>query len=166
MPTKWIGPWPGGRIMMTSKGPAWVLERMIEGHRFIKKLHVKDQDAAMAELALWTRDPEGYGRHEPKNALCLTEASIGELLDYLKVTGGNTRSRIRYTNNLLTYLAEWQEFFDGRDIRRFRLSDLNRFLQNKKTAIRWRVTALKDWTRYLRREGRLDKKEDPTLDLT
>jgi hypothetical protein len=65
----WIGQWPGGRVAQRRKGPVWVIERMIARERYSKTLHVKDQDAALAELERFERDPVAYTAREPSSRL-------------------------------------------------------------------------------------------------
>ncbi|WP_147448842.1 hypothetical protein [Corallococcus terminator] len=54
----WTGKWAGGRTKVDGKGRAqWVLERMVAGRRFTKVLDATSEKQALAELALFERDP-------------------------------------------------------------------------------------------------------------
>jgi hypothetical protein len=53
--------WKGGRIRIGKDGePVYVIERMHAGTRYTKSLEAGNETQALAELALFDRDPAGY----------------------------------------------------------------------------------------------------------
>src|SRR5712692_4818114 len=58
---EWAGKWFGGRVRVRRNGRrVWVIERMVNGHPYTKSLDVSNEQDALAELALFDRDPAGY----------------------------------------------------------------------------------------------------------
>jgi hypothetical protein len=58
---QWNGQWPGGRTYLDRHGTTrWQLERMHNGARYIRRLDARNESEALAELALFERDPDGY----------------------------------------------------------------------------------------------------------
>ncbi len=64
---KWLDKWKVlGRTKLGKDGrTVYVLEQEINGKRYTKTLpgHVKTEDDALAELALFRRDPDAYWLH-------------------------------------------------------------------------------------------------------
>ena len=57
----WTGKWDGGRTYRDKAGKTiWQLERMHGGARYSRRLDAGNEKAALAELALFERDPSSY----------------------------------------------------------------------------------------------------------
>lgn len=90
--------WTGGRIRLDRNGrKIWVLERQHENRPYAIRLEVRNEEDALAELALFERDPEAYETaseqrlHEERerrvaeaNIVRLDDATIGSYLAYLR----------------------------------------------------------------------------------
>lgn len=56
---EWNGRWPGGRTFLDRHGKTrWQLERMHNGVRYSRRLDARNESEALAELALFERDPD------------------------------------------------------------------------------------------------------------
>jgi integrase len=159
--------WDGGRIRWASDGtPVFQIERMVNGINYYRTLDARNEKEARAELALFERDPEGYRTtDEAKTALGVhvttDPGTVARFLAWLRQEG-----RVeRYVKNTQHYLAEWEAFLKGRDLRRVALWELRAELK-RRGAAKSRIIALKSFAAYLReQEAVLTSKEDPTLDL-
>jgi len=166
---EWVGKWAGGRIRIRRNGNrVWVIERMVDGHPYTKSLDVSNEQEALAELALFERDPGAYQTkteeksRPPCEVVTIDGPRVGRFLDFLR----NEERTERYRRNIQHYLATWGKFYAGRDIRSVPLQEILQELGRHKRARKNRITALKSFTAYLReQEATLTSKEDPTLDL-
>ena len=164
----WTGKWAGGRTKIDGKGRAqWVLERMVAGRRFTKVLDATSEKQALAELALFERDPEQYVTAKEAAAKARADAIIidaptgaGFLADLRRK--GRTEPYIRY---IRSYLADWVERLGAVDLRQVTLQQYRQALAKMKGAEHKRIVALKSLTAYLREQGRLTRTQDATLDL-
>ena len=165
----WTGIWAGGRTTVDrSDRPVWVLERMVLKRRYSKTLDAGNEDEALAELALFDRDPVGYvtkaqaASRAASLAAVMDEECIGRFLDYLKREGRTER----YRKNVRFYLSQWADFYDERDVRLVPLQALLQELNRHPTARKSRITSLKSFTAYLREEeATLKIGDDPTVSL-
>ncbi len=58
---QWNGQWPGGRTYQDRHDKTrWQLERMHNGARYSRRLDARNEREALAELALFERDPDAY----------------------------------------------------------------------------------------------------------
>ncbi len=138
------------------------------GRTYTKSLDVSNEQDALAELALFDRDPAAYETktaeksRPPSEVVTINGAGVGRFLEFLR-----TEERTeRYRRNIQHYLARWGKFYAGRDIRSVPLQEILRELGRHKRARKNRITALKSFTAYLReQEATLTSKEDPTIDL-
>ena len=61
MATNFTGRWQGGRTYLTDDGrTVFVVEKMRHGRRYTTPLDVGSEREALAEFALFVRDPERY----------------------------------------------------------------------------------------------------------
>ncbi len=190
MGAKWIGTWSGGRIRQAKDGkPVFVLEKVRHGRSYSKALHAGNEEEALAELALFERDPAAYRTRSEQlasrdaaaaskmaGALLLDEDAITAFLN-AKLEQDTTKNHVK---NLAFYLSQWSEFYAGRDIRTVPRSELTDWIRRTTPAItepsgevnprralkRKKVYALRAFTHYLRTDGKLAMHEDPTLGLT
>jgi len=166
---EWVGKWAGGRIRIRRNGNrVWVIERMVDGHPYTKSLDVSNEQEALAELALFERDPGAYQTkteeksRPPCEVVTIDGPRVGRFLEFLR----NEERTERYRRNIQHYLATWGKFYAGRDIRSVPLQEILQELGRHKRARKNRITALKSFTSYLReQEATLTSKEDPTIDL-
>jgi integrase len=197
---EWAGTWPGGRVRRLDDGMLryYLIRRLGSGVRKSIALDVRiapdprtptgvpvdPPPAAMAELALFNRDPGGYKTRTQQAGEDLARAGTGtRLTDTLleefllhcdeRVKRGDLTEQ--YKKQILApYLGQWVKALGGRDIRSVTLLDLKRTLkgwQVKADGRTWipaehkRVIVLKALTAWMREEKGLRRQDDPTLDL-
>lgn len=169
MARKWLGSWQGGRTLRDRNGkPGWVLERMVGGARFTKRLEAKSEGEALAELALFDRDPSAYvtakeqAQQALQGALVVCAETIGQVRDHLL----QKKRDPDYVTNVVSYLATWGEDLAGADLRKLSVQNLKLLLTKHQTAKAKRVASLKSFTAFFRTElNTLPAGEDPTLGL-
>lgn len=105
---QWNGQWPGGRTYLDRNGNTrWQLERMHNGTRYSRRLEARNETEALAELALFDRDPDAYltksqaARKVADEAVTRDAELVGRFLAHLKAEGRTER----YRRNMRTYLA-------------------------------------------------------------
>ncbi|QDE69474.1 hypothetical protein BHS09_22210 [Myxococcus xanthus] len=139
----------------------WVIERQ----RRVVALDVASEREALAELALWERNPDGYRTRRQAAAdnapVRIDEGTLAGLMAHLTERGLSRE----YRRDVRNYLAAWGEALGGRDLRKVQLRELRKFLKVWKTAKKSRIIALKTLTAWLREEDELNPSEDPTLEL-
>lgn len=177
---QWVEDWPGGRVRLARGRKVWVIERRVGGGaRRAVTLHVRSEPEALAELALFERDPLGYKTRQEAaterirgraDAFALDADSLKEFLAHADARVKKGDLTDQYVKQILgPYLNQWAKALHGRDLRKVELQDLRLALKGK-TAQHKRVVALKAFTAWAREEGtaagqRLKRAEDPTLDL-
>jgi integrase len=169
MATKFTGRWQGGRTYETSDGrTVFVIERMRHGRRYTTPLDVGTKREALAELALFERDPDAYTTRVADAGLRASEvvrmeaALVGRFLEYL----AREQRTERYRKNTRYYLSQWAEALAGRDLRTVTLQDLKRALVRWPKAYKARVIAIKTFLSYVREvEALVTPAQDPTLAL-
>lgn len=161
----WTGRWAGGRTATDRHGrTVWLIERQVDRVRHRLRLRVESEGAALAELALFDRDPAAYlaKDDEDRGRVLLDADALAGLLRHLAAEGRT----IAYRKNVRLYAAQWIAALDGRDLRKVTLADLQRLLDEWKTARRHRIIAIKTLTAYLReRTAVLLTGDDPTAAL-
>lgn len=175
MPSKWAGKWKGGRVAIGADGaPVYVLERMVARRRYAITLDVASETEALAELALFLRDPVAYERTAAKakeearkaaverDQLLIDAELVGRFLKHLQ----QKERSPKYVEDTKRYLATWAAQLGERDLRQLELKDLERALDKMEGARQQRIAAIKSFFSFLRsEEGLLKTAEDATLDL-
>ncbi|WP_223744989.1 site-specific integrase [Corallococcus sp. AS-1-12] len=175
MGAKWVGKWDGGRVREVDGRRVWVIERRIAGVRRVLTLSVASEREALAELALFERDPLAY-KTRKQAALSAAEAAVRAASEAVVLTPDVQRDFLtharkeglteEYVEHILgNYLAHWGAALAGRDLREVTLAELRKLLKGWKTAEHHRIVALKAFTKWLRQDGKLHRSNDPTLDL-
>lgn len=170
--------WAGGRIKLVNGVERYVIERKVGPTRFSITLDPMDLETARAELALFNRSPASYRspqrqrtddvmRAATMTGAVWTDDMVSEFLRYARARVKAGKLSERYVDYTLDkYLTEWTEELGGRDLRTLRITDLRKALKRwRGVAEDKRITAIKAFTAWLRSEGKLDRKEDATLDL-
>ncbi len=170
--------WAGGRIKLVGGVEKFVIERQVGPTKFTVTLETSDLDDARAELALFNRSPASYksptkhrteavARAATLIGVVWTDELVSEFLRFAqaKAKRGDLSDRyVRFT--LEKYLADWTGVLGGKDMRSLRLGDLRQALKRwKGVAEDKRIVSLKAFTAWLRQDGKLERSEDPTLDL-
>ena len=166
--------WAGGRKFFypDTKRTKWVIERMRFGKRRAVALDVRSEADALAELALYERDPESYLTRS-KQAVQVAERKREEVLPFTEELCtpfyAHLRGRDRtehYIRDIERYLGEWQSALDGCNLKKTTITTLRVQLGKWETAERKRIIALKSFCTYLRdRRGLLASAEDASLSL-
>lgn len=161
----WNGRWAGGRTATDRHGrTVWLLERQVDRVRHRLRLRVDSEPAALAELALFDRDPAAYLKRddEDRGRVTLDPDTVARYLRHVAAEGRTPN----YRKRLRLYLAHWVDALAGRDLRAVTLADLQAHLAAWDTARQHRIIALKAFTAYLREHtGTLLTANDPTLAL-
>jgi len=108
--------WRGGRVMETKDGrQRWVLERSVARHRASITLNVTSEEDALAELALFQRDPAKYilqARQEKaqrgadlRDGVFLSPALFDELATHQEAEGASAK----HVSDTKHYLGVWLE---------------------------------------------------------
>jgi integrase len=192
---KWNGTWPGGRIRQLDDGTLrwYIRKRLGAAGRKTIALEVEcrcpdtlrafaenrtpscgHHEAAMAEFSRFKLDPAAY-RTKKQHAAEVLNRSGGAALDADTMEDFLTDAKERaakgdLSNNyvaheLTPYLKAWALALGGKALGKVRLATLKAALRTWDTAQHKRVVAIKAFTAWLREEGKLDRSEDPTLDL-
>jgi integrase len=165
---KWTGSWAGGRTYQNKEGETvYQLERSVSGVRYSIKLEVGNERAALAELALFDRDPVGYRARvqsagAPQGIAVFLDAETVQ--SFLLHLADKERSE-GYRRDARTYLSQWAEVLARRDLRTVTLLELRRALSQWPSARKMRIITLKSFFSWLREEDRIKASEDPTLAL-
>jgi integrase len=136
---------------------------------------------ALAEWALFSRDPGGYRtpRERAADALTRTEAgavrvdlaTVTAFLNYCRRLVDQDEMTTNYVEGTLSnYLTQWAAALRERDLHKVSLDELQALLAREawQTAYRKRIVALKAFTSWARTEKpapKLRRAEDPTIDL-
>lgn len=168
MDRKWTGKWVGGRSYQANGQTIYVIEKMRHGRRYTIPLEAGNERQALAELALFDRDPEAYltrqeaGERAAAAAVFIDDERVGRFLAWLRANGRTER----YRRNVRSYLAQWARALAGRDLRTVSLQELRRTLAGWEKARKLRIIVLKSFASYLREEeGAISVAEDATLAL-
>jgi len=179
---QWIGRWRGGRIRQTSDGRrVWVIEKRVRRAagipgRVAIPLSVSDEAAAKAELKLFLRNPSTYAltarrpRLAPAPVVALPRVVKAPALftpENLESWAKDLLARDRdphYVRSSSLYLAAWAEVL-GPALKGVELAQLKAALRGWKGGQKFRIIALKSFTKWARGEDLLKRADDPTLDL-
>jgi len=167
--------WAGGFVRNTGGGrEVFVIERTRAGRAWKITLDVNSEQEALAEFALFERDPAGYQTRTQQrqeraaitNGLRLDGATLDAFLNDARArvqAGELSAGHVRHT--LHPYLMAWGEALGARDLRAVTLAELNVALDRWTTARHKRIVSLKAFTAWARKKGKLSRQDDPTLDL-
>ncbi len=158
--------WEGGRIRYDARGRAtFVIERMVQGRRYMVSTRAHTLSAAMKHLARFEADPAAYTRKpERADPVLLTEELMEEFLTYSRDVKKNSGQWV-ITQRM--YLKHWVEDLLGRDLRRLSLrDDVDPVLERRGAGRSQRIKVLKAFMAWLRKVKRLLRHaEDATVDL-
>lgn len=167
--------WAGGLVRLSRGREVFVIERRIgSGARKKITLDVRTERDALAELALFERDPANYRTRKQQRQERASDAG-GLRLDAATLEAFSTDARAKVARGELSeshvrhtlqpYLLAWAGALGGRELRTVTLAELRRILDGWTTAHHKRIVTLKAFTAWARERGKLDRKDDPTLDL-
>lgn len=161
--------WRGGRVRINRKGErVYVIEAMRLGVRYVITLGALTETQALAELALFDRDPIGFRTKKQAQiaaalmAVRMDPERVKAFLAYLAAEGRTTE----YIVNVRHSLGWWSEEnrIEQRDLRGVALVELLRWL-NGAPGQRHKIIHLKSFCAWLRKRGELAQNHDPTLAL-
>lgn len=183
MATTWAGKWAGGRVRLdVNGGKVWVIDCMREGARYSialptqgeaqgttpRGLLIPPQEVA-AELALFNRDPVAYKAACRSLPEFLTEARVSlraatleEFLEDRRT--GDKPVCDEYRAALERYLSNWLLRLKGKDLRTVSLAEYRSCLSGLKPK-RQHIVAIRSFTHWMRKEGRLSTTQDASQDL-
>ncbi len=147
----------------------WVVECMRDHISYSISLNVHSEADALAELALFERDPVAYKTAlapvAAADAPCIqTDAIMTFIEDKLAPDGDDEPISKGHAKDLLRYLKSWQHALGGKDLRTISVAEYRGHLKVLKPR-RQHVSALKSFTRWLRADGRLVSGQDASRDL-
>jgi integrase len=173
MAKRWIegneGKWEGGRVALDRNDEkVWVLERMVEGERYTITLQASSLKEARVQLATFQSDPVAYVAKLKARTIVLDDAEIGTFLKHKETVGQSCQHRVAAER----YLKRWRDFFDGRDLRKYKAADLLDWMDGRppyketRSGRKHLILHLRAWATY-RREVRQDLpvEADPTRTL-
>jgi integrase len=152
-------PWLGGFIRETKGGrPVYVIEKRIAGRLFKRSTRCHTEKAALDQLRKFEGDPGGYVER-----LMLTDALIFEYRDWQLDVAGNSHEWAHTSANML---ADWMEVIGETDLRQLTAPKVKTMLASFTTSQPARMTVLKGFFTWLRKErGLLKHHEDPMPDV-
>lgn len=162
--------WLGGYIRWGTRGPAYIIERTVDGVRYHVSTKCRTERAALEQLAAFEADPSRYKperaarkRMPTRRVLTLTAELVNEYLDWM-VARPQPSSRGHQQAHYWA-LRQWLIFYAGRDIRDVPLSEVAEHLRGKRS-LPMRIQGLRSFCGWLRQEKfLLTRAEDVTLDL-
>jgi len=165
--------WLGGYVRWGKRGPAYIIERWVDGQRFHVSTKCRTERAALEQLAAFEADPAAYKpRRKQRRAapvssrpkvVTLTAALVHEYLEWMVTRP--TPSTHDHQRDHHQVLRHWLAFYAGRDVRDVPLSELAAHLDGKRNQM-MRVQGLRSFCAWLRQHKYLlTRAEDPTLDL-
>ena len=167
MARQWTGKWAGGRTREIDGRASWVIERMKGGRRYNITLEVHSETDAMAELALFERNPEAYLAARASSAPELGAIPAFTSENLLRFTQDKLQNVTRpWTKELLGYLKGWMGLLKDRDLRSVTLAEYHAYLDRLGDPQRKYIIALRSYTKWLRTKGILSSAKDASRDLT
>ncbi|WP_426751572.1 hypothetical protein [Myxococcus sp. Y35] len=171
---KRVRTWEGGFVRLSRDGrEVFVIERGINGRAWKVTLDAQTHRQALAELALFERDPEGYRTRAQQRRERAAASAPGLRLDAAALAAFDADAKARVDagelspgyvrHTLQPYLRAWADALGGRELRTVTLAELRVTLAGWESARHKRVVALKAFTAWARSAGRLDQKDDPSL---
>jgi integrase len=165
--------WAGGLIREGRDGrEVFVIEAMRQSQRYLISLGALTEKQALAELALFDRDPEGYRTAREAKAARQTSAVrlsvdlVQKFLAHLQDDSAGEARSTKYVSNTRNSLAWWaeRERLGGRDLRGVTLGELQLMLDGQ-LGRKHKIIHLKSFCGWLRARGLLATQHDPTLEL-
>lgn len=156
-------PWLGGFVRQTVRGKRiYVIEKRIHGVLFKVSTRCHTEKAALSELARFEMDPTLY----VPGGIASLRMSADLVLEYREwqiTERGNTHEWAHTSANML---KEWMLAFGDLDLRRLTAQRVRETLTRWRTSRPARVTVLKGFFTWLRKErGLLKHHEDPMPDV-
>ncbi len=162
---EYVGRWAGGRVAQGRHGRTWIIEKMVRGERYTLALDVASEKEALAELALFRRDPKAYlASSQPSDepeGVGIHPDLVARFLAHLEEKGRTPK----YRRDCQHYLAAWAEVLGDATFQELELHHLKTALAKTKKARPQRIATLKSYCSFLREEGLLKSADDPTLEL-
>jgi len=163
--------WAGGRIQLTGDGrKRWMLVRQIAGKRWYLTLNVTSEQGALAELALFNRDPGAYieaRQHAKARMGRLGSEEVRPQSAHLEEVVAFVGGSDKHQKDTRRYLAIWLEELGSKaDLRSLGLAPLVRVLDKhcrpkQKSKRNKLIVALLNWCRLLESRGLLDPAQSP-----
>jgi hypothetical protein len=156
---KWHGRWSGGRYRDVGEVRHFFIEKMVGGVRYAVKLDVHSEVDALAELALFMRDPVSYrtrsqqAEDEGASVVRITQQEITRFMAYLE----KKQCSYDYRAGCRTYLVQWANALKAQDLRSLRVREVHELLSAWEAGHRYRLEALKSFLSFLAREEVLPK---------
>jgi integrase len=157
-----IGTWPGGRIWEGTDGArTYVVRRKVAGRTYEVSTRCTSLRAAMAQLARFEADPEGYDPSGGQGErLLLDEDRARAFLRWSRDEKVNSSGWVRQQKR---YLAWWVEKLGGIDLRRVSLRDHLLPALDGMAGRRHRIEVIKAFYSWMRKERALiAAAQDPT----
>ncbi|MGO9828519.1 MAG: hypothetical protein ACLPJH_00135 [Myxococcaceae bacterium] len=150
-----------------------ILRRRSGGRRYVIKLPVASEAEAVAELRLV--EAMGVPQYVERARTAAEAAarrkggsgsvwSAESLRAWAASMAGRGVSQ-DHRRACLAYVKAWGRSLKHADLAKLATPDVRRALNGWRTARKYRVIALKAFTKHLRREGLLDRGADPTIEL-
>jgi integrase len=167
--------WVGGETRVDRLGnKVWVIKAMRGGQRYSITLDVSNEDDAETELKIFDRDPVGYQEAHDRARAPTKPTKSGPVINggllamYEKDAldkGNQHQITPRSCKANLRYLKKWMVALKGADLSKATLLDYKEALSRIKAPRRQCIAALRAYTHWLRREGRLSSSSDASRDL-
>lgn len=160
-----IGEWEGGYVAQSRGRQVYVIRRRIDGRQFEVSTRATTLRAALEHLKRFEANPAAYSPHGiasplTKGGVRLTDAMIDTRIDQMNAA----KATVKWMQNTRRYLRWWQGKLVKRDLRTLTLLDLTALIQGT-SARNTKIRVLKKLYSTLRRQGLIDRRDDPTLDL-
>jgi integrase len=159
---RWTGTWPGGRIWTSADGTTtYVIRRKVAGRPYEVSTRCTSLRAAMAQLARFEADPEGYDPSGGQGERLLLDVDRAKaFLLWSLNEKGNSADWVRQQKR---YLAWWMERLGGMDLRRVTLRQHILPALDGVTGRRHRIEVIKAFYSWMRKErALLTAAQDPT----
>ncbi len=150
-----------------------ILRRSVAGKRYVIKLPATSEAEVTTELRLVEAMgvPQYVERQRTAaEAAARRKAGSGSVwsADSLRSWAASMTGRgisLDHRRACLAYVKAWGRALKHADLAKLATPDVRKALHGFRTARKYRVIALKAFTKHLRREGLLDRGADPTIEL-
>lgn len=170
-----VGRWLGGYKRAGKRGPTFIIERWIDGHRYHVSTKCRTERAALEQLAVFEADPQHYKPNRSRLApvqrrgVTVTPDLILEYTDWMATR--EEPATAEHIHKHTACLEDWMRFYKRRPIAEVPLREIAEALtvDAKGRPVRnraMRIQALKSFCEWLRKSKfLLDRPHDPTIDL-